>query len=188
MPDSIELLRRLVDDGWGVDLHSHSRHSDGAWTPTELVRDGLIQGVRVMALTDHDSVAGQAEMRAAGAEAGMAIVTGVEVTTRVGDRSYHLLCYDVDPADEVWATVQANRRGAAADGGAGGAPPLPRPGGGGRLPGDGRAARAGRDLRLRRPRLGGQSAAAASRAGALPRLSRSSARARPRADPRLATR
>jgi predicted metal-dependent phosphoesterase TrpH len=110
-----DLLSRLVDDGWGVDLHSHSRHSDGAWTPTELVRDALIQGVRVMALTDHDTVAGQAEMAAAGAAAGMAIVTGVEVTTRVGERAYHLLCYDVDPADDIWATLQANRRGALPD-------------------------------------------------------------------------
>jgi predicted metal-dependent phosphoesterase TrpH len=104
-----DLLRRLTDEGWGVDLHTHSRHSDGAWTPTELVRDALIQGVRVMALTDHDTVGGQAEMLAAGAEAGMAIVTGVEVTTRVGDRAYHLLCYDVDPADQIWTTVQGNR-------------------------------------------------------------------------------
>jgi hypothetical protein len=110
-----DLLRRLVNEGWGVDLHSHSRHSDGAWTPTELVRDALIQGVRVMALTDHDTVAGQAEMLAAGAEAGMAIVTGAEVTTRVGDHSYHLLCYDLDPADGVWAAVQASRRGGMPD-------------------------------------------------------------------------
>src|SRR5829696_5990163 len=110
-----ELLRRLIDDGWGVDLHAHSRHSDGAWTPTELVRDAAIQGVRVLALTDHDTVAGQAEAQAAGAAAGMAIVSGVEVTTRVGDRTYHLLCYDLDPADEVWAAVQASRRGGQVD-------------------------------------------------------------------------
>jgi hypothetical protein len=96
VPDA-DLLRRLIDQGWGVDLHSHSRHSDGAWTPTELIRDSLIQGVRVMALTDHDTVAGQAEMLAAGAAAGMAIVTGAEVTTRVGDNAYHLLYYDLDP-------------------------------------------------------------------------------------------
>jgi hypothetical protein len=103
-------LRSLLDAGWGVDLHSHSRHSDGAWTPTELVADAMVQGVRVMALTDHDTVAGQAEMLEAGAAAGMAIVTGAEVTTRVGDRSYHLLCYDLDPGDPLWDVVQANRR------------------------------------------------------------------------------
>lgn len=106
-----DAIRRAVAEGWGVDLHAHSRHSDGAWSPTELVRDAQIQGVRVMALTDHDTVAGQAEMIAAGAEAGLAIVTGVEVTTRVGDRTYHLLCYDLDPTDPIWSTVQATRRG-----------------------------------------------------------------------------
>ena len=104
-----DLLRQRVDEGWGVDLHAHSRHSDGAWTPSELVRDAVIQGVRVMALTDHDTVAGQAEFQAAGAAAGMAIVTGAEVTTRVNGRSYHLLCYDLDPHSAIWATIQHNR-------------------------------------------------------------------------------
>jgi hypothetical protein len=104
-------LERLLADGWGVDLHSHSRHSDGAWTPTELVKDAHVQGVRVLALTDHDTVAGQAEAIAAGTELGMAIVTGAEVTTRVGERSYHLLCYDLDPTDPIWSEVQATRQG-----------------------------------------------------------------------------
>ena len=104
-------LEHLLADGWGVDLHSHSRHSDGAWTPTELVNDAHVQGVRVLSLTDHDTVAGQADAIAAGTALGMAIVTGAEVTTRVGDRSYHLLCYDLDPADPIWSEVQATRQG-----------------------------------------------------------------------------
>lgn len=102
-------LRDLAAAGWGVDLHAHSLHSDGAWTPAELVRDAHLQGVRVAALTDHDTVAGQAEMLDAGAAAGMAIVTGIEVTTRVGEHSYHLLCYGLDPAAEAWSVVRANR-------------------------------------------------------------------------------
>ncbi len=103
-------LDRLISEGWGIDLHSHSLHTDGEWTPTELVRDGMIQGVRVMALTDHDSVAGQAEMLAAGERAGMAIITGAEITTWIGDRAFHLLCHDLDPADNAWAVIQSNRR------------------------------------------------------------------------------
>jgi predicted metal-dependent phosphoesterase TrpH len=110
-----DLLERRVAEGWGVDLHAHSRHSDGAWSPTELVNDALIQGVRVMALTDHDTVLGQPEMQAAGADVGMAIVTGAEVTTKVGARSYHLLCYDLDPSAEIWNVVQANRHGKIGD-------------------------------------------------------------------------
>ena len=105
-----ERLNRLISEGWGVDLHSHSLHSDGEWTPTELVRDGMIQGVRIMALTDHDTIAGQAEMLAAGAEAGMAVITGAEVTTWVGDRAYHLLCHDLDVNDGAWSVIEANRR------------------------------------------------------------------------------
>jgi predicted metal-dependent phosphoesterase TrpH len=109
------VIERLLADGWGVDLHAHSRHSDGAWTPTELVQDAHVQGVRVFALTDHDTVAGQAEAIAAGAELGMAIVTGAEVTTRVGDRSYHLLCYDLDPDDPIWSEIRATRQGGLGD-------------------------------------------------------------------------
>ena len=105
-----DLLGQLIAEGWGIDLHSHSRHSDGEWSPTELIRDARIQGVRVMALTDHDTVAGQAEMLTAGAAAGMAIITGAEITTWVGDRAYHLLCHDLDPTDEAWAIIQSNRR------------------------------------------------------------------------------
>lgn len=104
-----DLVKQRVDEGWGVDLHAHSRYSDGAWTPTELARDAAIQGVRVMALTDHDTIDGQAEFQAAGAAAGMAVVTGAEVTTRVNGRSYHLLCYDLDPAADAWATIHRNR-------------------------------------------------------------------------------
>ena len=103
-------ISQLISEGWGIDLHSHSLHSDGAWTPTDLVRDGLIQGVRVMALTDHDTVAGQAEMLVAGEAAGMAIITGMEVTTWIGNRSFHLLCHDLDPADPVWEIIDSNRR------------------------------------------------------------------------------
>jgi len=108
-------MEKLLADGWGVDLHAHSRHSDGAWTPSELVRDAFVQGVRVLSLTDHDTIAGQAEAIAAGAEMGMAIVTGCEVTTRVGNRSFHLLCYDLDPSDPAWSEIQATRQGGLGD-------------------------------------------------------------------------
>ena len=44
-----------------IDLHSHSTISDGLMTPAELVNHAAVQGVRVLALTDHDDTAGLAE-------------------------------------------------------------------------------------------------------------------------------
>ncbi len=43
---------RALAEGWAVDLHTHSRHSDGVWTPRELVEEAGRRGVRVLALTE----------------------------------------------------------------------------------------------------------------------------------------
>ncbi len=109
MSDVEVLVQTLATDG-GVDLHTHTRHSDGAWSPEDLVADAQRQGVRVLAVTDHDTVAGVRAAQAAGAAHGLAVIGGVEVTTALGDRVYHLLCYDIDPAAPVWAEVQAHRQ------------------------------------------------------------------------------
>lgn len=50
-----------------IDLHSHSRISDGVLSPTELVRRAHANGVKMLALTDHDEVAGVAEAKNAAA-------------------------------------------------------------------------------------------------------------------------
>ena len=102
-------LTQAVAEGWGVDLHTHSRHSDGVWTPRELVDEAGRRGVRVLALTDHDGVGGQAEVAGAAARAGMLAITGAEITTRLGDRVYHLLCYDLDPAAPLWHEIERRR-------------------------------------------------------------------------------
>ncbi len=46
-----------------VDLHMHSTASDGALSPQDLVRHAHANGVQMMALTDHDTVAGQEAAR-----------------------------------------------------------------------------------------------------------------------------
>ena len=50
-----------------VDLHTHTTRSDGVLTPAELVRDVASAGVRVLAVTDHDTLGGYRELRAGGA-------------------------------------------------------------------------------------------------------------------------
>ncbi len=80
----------------GYDLHTHSLHSDGTTTPGEIVREAASLGLEGIALTDHDTVTGWPEARAAAADAGIEFLPGVEITTRFGHRSTHLLAYGVD--------------------------------------------------------------------------------------------
>jgi hypothetical protein len=82
-----------------IDLHSHSSASDGTDPPAEVMRRARAAGLDVIALTDHDTLAGHAEARAA-LPGGLTLVPGMELSCRLGDRSVHMLAYCVDPADE----------------------------------------------------------------------------------------
>lgn len=79
------------------DLHTHSTVSDGTEPPAEVVRQASRTDLGGIALTDHDSTAGWDAARAAARETGTALVPGVELSTRLGWRSVHVLGYLVDP-------------------------------------------------------------------------------------------
>ena len=79
-----------------VDLHTHSTFSDGRYTPTELVEEAAQVGIKVLAVTDHDSWNGVAEAQAAAAKQGMRIIPGVELGTQLGDEAVHILAYYLD--------------------------------------------------------------------------------------------
>lgn len=74
-----------------VDLHMHSTASDGSRAPTEVVRAARAAGLAAIALTDHDSVSGLPEAQAAGAELGVRVVSGVELSAVEGETETHLL-------------------------------------------------------------------------------------------------
>lgn len=86
----------------GYDLHSHSRASDGTLAPAELVRAAAEAGVRVLALTDHDTLAGLDEARAAARAEQIRLVDGVELTCLWNRRVIHLLGLGIDPQAEGW--------------------------------------------------------------------------------------
>ena len=75
-----------------IDLHSHSTASDGTDPPAEVMRRARAAGLDVIALTDHDTLAGHDEARRA-APAGLSLVTGMELSARLGAHSVHLLSY-----------------------------------------------------------------------------------------------
>jgi 3',5'-nucleoside bisphosphate phosphatase len=95
-----------------IDLHSHSTASDGTDPPAEVMRRARAAGLDVIALTDHDTLAGQGEARRA-LPPGLALVPGLELSCRLGGHSVHLLAYHVDPAHaglaEELAAITADR-------------------------------------------------------------------------------
>jgi 3',5'-nucleoside bisphosphate phosphatase len=81
-----------------IDLHTHSRASDGTQTPEELVRAAATAGLDVLAITDHDTADGWEEAAGAAIAAGITLVRGMEISTRhAGGRGVHLLAYLPDP-------------------------------------------------------------------------------------------
>lgn len=74
-----------------LDLHLHSLVSDGRLPPADLVRLAHAEGVTALALTDHDATDGLAEATAVGAELGVRVIPGIELSTDVPGASIHVL-------------------------------------------------------------------------------------------------
>jgi len=94
------------------DLHNHSTCSDGLLTPTQLMELAVRTGANPIALTDHDTVAGLAEARAAAEMLGVELVNGVEISVSWGETTLHIVGLDIDPqAEALAAGLQAIREG-----------------------------------------------------------------------------
>jgi predicted metal-dependent phosphoesterase TrpH len=94
------------------DLHCHSTCSDGLLSPTDVVRRAAARGVEVLALTDHDELAGLAEARDAAREAGIGFIPGSELSVTWRDTTLHVVGLGVDPDNEALADgLDSVRRG-----------------------------------------------------------------------------
>ena len=78
-----------------IDLHTHSNCSDGSMTPTELVAHAASRGLKAIALSDHDTVAGIDEAIKAGEEYGVEIVPAIEFSVQ-SDTETHILGFFID--------------------------------------------------------------------------------------------
>ena len=105
----MQRIRKATQPGL-VDLHVHSSASDGALRPDDLVRHAAEVGLKAIALTDHDTVAGVAEAQAAGAEVGVEVIAGVEIGTEFEGGACHILGYFVDPAEPGLADLLTEAR------------------------------------------------------------------------------
>ncbi|MGD0121322.1 MAG: PHP domain-containing protein [Candidatus Limnocylindrales bacterium] len=100
-----------------VDLHTHSRRSDGILEPRQLVEAAAAAGVRIVALSDHDTLAGVRELGAPGASAlPLDLVPGVEINSvargidGLWEGELHILGLGTDPADDRFEAALRRQR------------------------------------------------------------------------------
>jgi 3',5'-nucleoside bisphosphate phosphatase len=99
-----------------IDLHSHTLRSDGLLTPLELAAQAAAAGIRLLSITDHDTLAGVRELRRGGLPASLELLPGVELNAVAGDRvdlrdeEIHILGLGVDPDDDAFEAILATQR------------------------------------------------------------------------------
>jgi predicted metal-dependent phosphoesterase TrpH len=99
-----------------IDLHTHTTASDGSLTPRELLAYAQRRGVRVLSVTDHDSVAAYGEL--AGPAAGLRLVPGIEFSTQWRGREIHIVGLNIrldDPGLQQGVAEQQRARLARAE-------------------------------------------------------------------------
>lgn len=98
-----------------VDLHLHSTASDGTLDPAALVAHVAACGVKLMALTDHDTVAGVAGAAQAARAHGIGFVAGVEISAAWRGRTVHVLGLALDPGSPALARALARQQATRAE-------------------------------------------------------------------------
>jgi predicted metal-dependent phosphoesterase TrpH len=100
-----------------VDLHTHTNRSDGTLEPAALVRDVAAAGVRMLAITDHDTLGGFRELtaRPRGVPDGLELIAGVEINAiargiPLQDGELHILGFGMDPSDDAFEAALASQR------------------------------------------------------------------------------
>jgi predicted metal-dependent phosphoesterase TrpH len=93
-----------------IDLHTHTTASDGRSSPQALVARAAAAGVTVLSVTDHDTVGSCEAAAAAGREAAIELVPGIEITSIVDGRDVHVLGYFIDPRSEPLAAFLRQQR------------------------------------------------------------------------------
>jgi len=101
-----------------IDLHLHTHHSDGTWSPADLVAHAKKIGMKYIAVTDHDTVAGVDEaVEAAGGL--IEVIPAVEINTVFCDQDnvnhdVHILGYFIDTSSDALNHVLARQKAARA--------------------------------------------------------------------------
>lgn len=83
-----------------TDLHMHSYHSDGYHSPEKVIEKAKNQGIKILSITDHDSVNAFSEASECAKKFGIEVIPGVEISTDIRDTEVHILGYFVDPKNK----------------------------------------------------------------------------------------
>ena len=86
----------MMENSKIIDLHTHTRYSDGTLSPTELVKKSAEIGLSAIAITDHDTTAGISEAMEAGEEYRIEVLPGVEISAIYPHGTLHILGYYFD--------------------------------------------------------------------------------------------
>jgi hypothetical protein len=99
-----------------IDFHLHTTHSDGADAPARVVERAAELNIAAMAITDHDTLSGIPEARAAAEKAGIEYLNGTEISAQLGRQETHILglgvsleCDALNKALETQAQHRADR-------------------------------------------------------------------------------
>ncbi len=84
-----------------IDLHSHSTYSDGLLSPTELVQRAYEKGIKMLALTDHDSIKGLPEACQKAQSLGIQLIHGVEISTDWNKKGIHIVGLNFDAENKA---------------------------------------------------------------------------------------
>ncbi len=93
-----------------VDLHVHTSFSDGSLKPAEVVWEAVDVGLAAIAVTDHDGVDGNAEAFAEGAQQGLEVIPGVEMSCDFTPTNVHVVGLFIDPTNDGLAEALADVR------------------------------------------------------------------------------
>lgn len=89
-----------------IDLHCHSYFSDGTLSPKDLIEKASQNQIQYLSLTDHDTMAGYAELLQAAASTSIKIITGIELSTRWKKHDFHILGYQINQSEAFLALIQ----------------------------------------------------------------------------------
>lgn len=84
-----------------VDLHIHSRYSDGSYTPEEIVRIAKGSDCGLISVCDHNLIRGTLETGPIALAAGLKYIPGVEIDAIFENTDIHILCYGADLENEA---------------------------------------------------------------------------------------
>lgn len=87
-----------------IDFHTHSIASDGQLSPAQLVKRASEKGVRVLALTDHDTTHGVEEAAITAKQIGVHLVPGIELSVTWNDQNFHMVGLGIDPLHPILAS------------------------------------------------------------------------------------